>query len=165
MKQLLTSFLLLFFLSSCNSQSDPKKLAEGIKQTVETTAGSIPTQEGGLTMKATIGGKAWVAAGMIPAEAAGRIVGSYNKVSISLPYDRRYLYAGKKVKFSDHQAVDLFNDDEVGIWGGRKGEMEITKVDDNWAEGIFYFTGSTLDGSKTIAVTDGFFRIAVPKSK
>ena len=163
MRQVLTVFLLLFFLSSCNSQTDPKKLADGIKNTVELAPGSTPTTEGGLTMKATIGGKAWVAAGMIPAEAAGRIIGSRNKVSISLPYDKRYLYVGKKVKFSDHQAVDLFNDDEVGIWGGRIGEMEITKVDDNWAEGRFYFTGSTLDGSKTIAVTDGFFRIAVPK--
>ena len=163
-KYLLTPFLLLFFLSSCSSQqSDPKKLAAGIKETVETTPGSIPTREGGLTMKATIGGKAWTADGMIPAEAAGRIVGSYNKISISLPYDRRDLYVGKKIKFSDHQAVDLFNNDEVGIWAGRKGEMIYTKVDADWAEGTFYFTGSTLEDSKTIAVTDGFFRIAVPK--
>ena len=164
MRQLLTLFLLLFFLSSCNSQqTDPKKLADGIKQTVELTPGSLPTAEGGLTMKAIIGGKPWVAAGMIPAERAGRIVGSRNKVSISLPYDRRFLYVGKKVKFSPHQVVDLFNDDEVSIWAGRTGEMEITKVDDNWAEGTFYFTGSTLEDAKTIAVTNGFFRIAVPK--
>ena len=127
------------------------------------TAGSVPTSEGGLTMKATIAGKAWVAAGMIPAETASRIVGSRNKVSISLPYDRRDLYVGKKIKFSDHQAVDFFNDDEVGIWGATKGQMEYTKVDANWAEGTFSFIGSAQDGAKTIAVTDGFFRIAVPK--
>jgi len=165
MKHLLTSFLLLFCLSSCNSQqSDAKKLAADIKRTIEITPGSSPTREGGLTMKATIAGKAFVANDMIPAEAAARIIGNYGTVQISLPYDRRYLYVGKKIKFSEH-AANLFYDDEVGIWGGRQGEMEITKVDDNWAEGTFYFTGSTLDGSKTIAVTNGFFRIAVPKRK
>jgi hypothetical protein len=163
-KYLLVPFLLFFFLSSCNSQqSEAKKVAADIKQTLaENTPGSIPTKEGGLMMKATIAGKAWVADAMMPPEAAGRIIGFHNKESISLPYDRRDLYVGKKIKFSDHQAVDIFTNDEVGIWGGRQGEMEITKVDANWAEGVFHVTGSTLDGSKTLAVTDGSFRIAVP---
>jgi hypothetical protein len=163
-KYLLIPCLVFFFLSSCNSQqSDARKTAADIKKTLaDNTPGSIPTKEGGPMMKATIAGKAWVADAMMPPEAAGRIIGFYNKESISLPYYRRDLVVGKKIKFSDHQAVDLFLNDEVGIWGGRQGEMEFTKVDANWAEGVFHVTGSTLDGSKTIAVTDGFFRIAVP---
>jgi hypothetical protein len=47
--------------------------------------------------------------------------------------------------------------------GGRKGEMEITKVDDNWAEGKFSFTGSASSTTKTVEVTDGFFRISMAK--
>lgn len=166
MKYLLILFLMLFIFSSCSSQqSEAKKLAREEKKAIEeNTPGTIPTREGGLTMTATIAGKAWVANAMMPTEVAGRIIGYYNKEAISLPYDRRFLYVGNKITFSDHQAVDLFLNDEIAIYGGRKGEMRFTKVDDNWAEGTFYFTGSTTRGSdKTIPVTGGFFRIVVPK--
>jgi hypothetical protein len=167
MKYLFISFLALFIFSSCNSQqSEAKKIAKEIKQTVEeNTPGTIPTKEGGLTMRATIAGKAWVANAMMPPEAAGRIIGYYNQESISLPYDRRDLFVGNKITFSENNVVDLFINDDIGIYGGRKGEMRVTKVDKNWAEGTFYFTGSTVRGStNTIPVTDGFFRIAIPKA-
>jgi hypothetical protein len=168
MKYLLLTFPILLFFSSCHSQqSDAKKVATDIQQTrEENTPGSIPTATGGLTMKATIAGKPWEANSMMPPEAASRIIGYHQKISISLPYDRRYLYVGKKITFSDHQAVDLFTNDDIGIWGGRKGVMEITKVDDNWAEGSFYFTATTTEHpDKSVEVTDGFFRVPVPKGR
>lgn len=37
--------------------------------------------------------------------------------------------------------------------------MELTKVDDNMAEGKFYFTATGFQSDKTVEVTDGFFRI------
>jgi len=49
----------------------------------------------------------------------------------------------------------------VAIWGGRKGEMEITKVDDKWVEGEFYFTAIASETDKTMEVTEGFFRISI----
>jgi hypothetical protein len=54
--------------------------------------------------------------------------------------------------------------DDVVIYGGNTGEMEITKADGNWAEGKFFFTcsGST---DKTVSVTDGFFRISLARKQ
>ena len=163
MKYLIAPLFLLFIFESCNSQqSEAKKLAKQEKALLEElTPGSIPTAEGGWMMKAKIKGKDWQASSMMPTEATGRIIGSRGKESISLPYDRRYLVSGQIIKFSDHQAVDIFLDDEVGIWGGRKGQMEITKVDGKWAEGKFYVTGSTLKGDKTVEVTEGVFRVSL----
>lgn len=70
-----------------------------------------------------------------------------------------------KIAFGEDNAVDLSTNDHEGMWGGRKGEMEITKVDNNWAEGKFYFTASSSSANNTIEVTDGFFRIPIAKNE
>jgi hypothetical protein len=148
--------------SSCKSksQSDAVQLAKDLQTAVkENTPGSIPASTTGYTMTAKINGRSWVANAMMPPEPAGRIIGYYNKESISLPYDRRDMVVGNKTRFGENQAVDLFTNDDVGIWGGRKGEMEITKVNDKSAEGKFYFTATASGTDKTMEVTDGFFRI------
>jgi hypothetical protein len=165
MKYIFICACLLAFTSSCNSQqSEAKKLAEQIKSTI--MPGTLPTAEGSWTMTAKIKGKDWAAASMMPPDAAGRIVGYYKNESIGLPYNRRDMYVGKKIKFKENNVVDLTLDDDVGIYGGRTGEMEITKVDENWAEGKFYFTGNTTQGSsKTVEVTGGFFRISLARKK
>jgi hypothetical protein len=157
------SIALASMLFSCNSaQNDAAKQAEQIQSEIkENTPGSISTTADGYNMKAKINGKEWVADAMMPPDAAGRIIGYFNGESIGLPYDRRYLEAGKKITFSENEAVDLMTNDDVGIWGGRKGEMQITKVDDKFAEGTFFFTGSTSRSDKTIEVTDGSFRIPI----
>jgi hypothetical protein len=102
---------------------------------------------------------------MISPEVAGRIFGENNGESISLPYDRRGMIAGKKMKFSQNNAVDLMTNDEVALWGGYSGEMEITKVDDEWAEGSFSVTGSTDTPDKLMVVTEGFFRVSLTKKQ
>ena len=168
MKQTISILILAAILYSCgnNAQkkalSDAKEVQSAIKQM---QPGGIPTTEGGWTMKAKIDGKDWVANSIIPPDVADRISGDNNGESIGLPYDRRDMVVGNKIKFSENNAVDLMTNDDVGIWGGRKGEMEITKVDNNWAEGKFFFTGSTSRSDKTIEVTDGFFRISMARKQ
>lgn len=159
------SLIITTLFSSCgNSQSGAVEKAKQVQSAIkENRPGTISTKENGWTMKAKINGKDWVAASMMPLEAAGRIIGYYDKEYIGLPYDNRDLVVGKKIIFSEDDATDLATNDDVGLWGGRKGEMEITKVDDNWAEGKFYFTGSTSRSNKTVEVTDGFFRISLAK--
>ena len=121
-----------FLLASCGNSSqnkalsDAKEVAAAIKQM---QPGGIPTTSGGWTMTAKIDGKDWSANSLMPPEAAGRIVGDNDGVGISLPYDRRDIVLGEKTKFSHNNAVDIFTKDEVAIWGGYAGEMEITKVD------------------------------------
>ena len=163
MKFSILSIIMLFLLSSCNSQqTEAIKQAEVVKNAIlQNRPGTMATKEGSWTMTARIDGKKWTATAIMPPEAAGRIVGYYQEEYIGLPYDRRSMVVGKKIKFQEGNAVDLATNDEIGLWGGRKGEMEITKVDGDWAEGKFYFTGSTSRSTKTIAVTEGFFRISM----
>ncbi len=120
---------------------------------------AIPTSTGGYTMTAKINGKDCKALAMMPPDIAGQIVGFYNGDKyIGLPYHKKDLISGKKLLFSNENA-DLTAADDVGVYGGRKGQMEITKVTNTYAEGKFFFTGYSYDNKKTIEVTDGFFRV------
>ena len=99
----------------------------------------------------------------MPPDKTMQIFGFYNGDKyIGLPYNKKYFIVGKKIEFSDHNA-DLTTNDDVQVWNGRDGEMEITKVNGKWVEGKFFFTGYSYDNKKTIEVTDGFFRIATDK--
>ncbi len=161
----LSSILLIFFLvSSCGNSKEDKTLsdAKDLQAGIEAMKpGTIPTKNGEWTMTAKVNGKDWEASSMMSPETAGRIIGYYKEESISLPYDRREMVLGYKNTFSDHNAVDLFTNDDVGLWGGLKGEMEITKVNSDWVEGKFFVTGTSSDTNKTLEVTDGFFRISM----
>lgn len=163
MKYLLNVFCIFFILASCNSQqSDTVKQAKEVQSAIEgNRPGTMPTADGSWTMTAKLNGKTWKASSIMPPAAAGRIVGYYGKEYIGLPYDKSDMVVGKKNKFGEENAVDLATNDEPGMWGGRKGEMEITKVNDDWAEGTFYFTATASGTDKIMEVTDGFFRIKI----
>lgn len=152
------SLVVTMLLASCDNdnQNKAKQVQSAIKQN---TPGSVPTTADGYAMNAKVNGKAWVAGSMMPPDAAGRIIGYNEGEYIGLPYDKRNLIAGEKITFSENEVADLSINDDPGMYGGRKGEMEITQVSDNWVEGKFFFTGSTNSSVKTIEVTDGFFRI------
>ncbi len=154
-----------FMTMSCSNSSSqaPKKAKELQTAIKDMMPGSIATSADGYTMKAKINGKQWTADSMMPAVAAGRIVGYHNGEYIGLPFDIRDMVVGNKITFGEDNATDLMTNDVVGMWGGRKGEMEITKVDDKYAEGTFYFTGSTSSTNKTMDVTEGFFRVPITK--
>lgn len=160
MKNLFISCIALLFFASCSSHKtkaieDAKQVQELLK---EETPGTIPTSDDGYFMKAKIDGKQWEADAMMPLEVQDKIHGFNNGESISLPYNRKRMITGEIIKFENHP-VNLFLNDEVGIWSSHKGEMVITKVDEKSAEGTFYFTASDAGNNKTIEVTDGFFRI------
>lgn len=165
MKQSILILILAAMLSSYgfgqnNIVKQAKQVQSGIKDNIP---GSVPVTSGGYMMSAKLNGKLWTATAMMSPELANRIVGYNNGENIGLPYDRRDMVAGNKIKFGENNGVDLFTNDDVGIWGGRKGEMEITKVKDGWAEGKFFFTASSQNSNKTIEVTDGLFRVSLAK--
>lgn len=166
MKKILISFITILLFANCNSpKSKAVEQAEQIQNAIkENKPGYVPTSADGFFMKATIDGKNWEATSMMPPEYPARILGDNNGESISLPFDRRSMVVGNETNF-ENSAVDLFLNDDVGIWGGHKGQMVITKVDEISAEGTFYFTASGNDTKKTVEVTDGFFRILFKKNK
>ena len=88
--------------------------------------------------------------------------GSYLGFALNL----REVRVGKKIELNEDNAADLSLDGvEGGMWGGRKGEVVITKVDEQWIEGTFYFTGDSHSTKKIVAVTEGFFRVAMPTKR
>ncbi|HTE34293.1 MAG TPA: hypothetical protein VK666_28130 [Chryseolinea sp.] len=165
MKQATSILLMAALLSSCGNSNQSKALEEAKDVQSVIKPGTVATTAGGYTMTAKLDGKDWTATSLMPPEAAGRIIGYNNGEYIGLPYDRRDLVAGKKITFGEDNAVDLGTNEDAGIWGGRKGEMEIVKVDDSWAEGKFRFTATTSSSNKTVEVTDGFFRVPVGKNQ
>ena len=161
MKQAILVVVAAIILSACGGNSAAVEQAKRTQEMIkENTPGTVPTSATGFSMKAKVNGKEWVASTMMPPEAPARIIGYLNGESISLPYDRRDMVVGSKTNF-ETSAVDLFLNDDVGMWGGHKGEMEVTKVDENGAEGKFYFTAT--DNNKTVEVTEGFFRVLFSK--
>ena len=156
--------LAISVLISCKSktQNEAEKLAEGIIQTrTANTPGGIPTTSAGYSMIAKIDGKVWSATSFMPPERAGLIVGENNGETISLPYydKKNFLALTKKKLGESHELAEMHLNDDVSLWTASKGEMELTKVDDNVAEGKFYFTAKGFQSDKTKDVTDGFFRI------
>jgi hypothetical protein len=151
-------------LSACKSkqQSDAEKVMQDIQATVKANSpGTIATSENGYYMKAKIDGKEWIASAMFPVDNSDsrRIQGENNGEMIGFYCWMRGLEPGKKIAFAEDNAVDLYTNDDVGIWGGRKGEMTITKIDDQVVEGQFHFTASTSRSVKTLEVTEGVFRM------
>ena len=150
MKQTLFILIMAGLLSSCNNGNPGNAVSDAIKvQSVikKMQPGGIATTEVGWTMKAKIGAKNWVAGSIISPKPAGRIAGDNDGESVGLPYNRRAMVVGNKIIFSHDNAVDLFTHDDVGLWGGYAGEMEIIKVDGKWAEGKSFFiaTGNSTD--------------------
>ena len=167
MKQAMLVLVMATMLYSCGgSQSKAEEMAKQIQQTInKNSPGSVPVSAGGFYMKAKKDGKDWVATSMDEmGEDSYRIIGNYNGEYISLPYHRNDIEVGNETNF-DHSAVDLKLNDEEGLWAGLKGQMIITKVDENSAEGTFYFTASNNSNTKTIEFTDGSFRILFQKNK
>jgi hypothetical protein len=160
MKKIIPILIITAVLYSCSNSA--QKTADEVQATIkESTPGSIATSADGYTMKAKLDGKEWDAGSMTPVEASGRIIGYNHGEYIGLPYSKSDMVAGRKNIFGPDNAVDLSTNDNAGLWGGQKGEMEITKVDDKWIEGKFFFTATSSASGKTIEVTDGFFRIPV----
>jgi hypothetical protein len=156
MKKMAALTAMLVFVSAGISMAQKRNSSE-------LPPSAIAVAPGGYTMTAKINGKDYTATFMMPADETGQIVGFYNGDKyIGLPYDKSYFVVGNKISFEDHNA-DLTTNDDVQVWSGRKGEMEITKVNGKWAEGKFYFTGYSYDNKKTILVMNGFFRIAIGK--
>jgi hypothetical protein len=168
MKLLIACWAFLSVLSSCGSAQDKAvKKAEEIQSAVKASAGGIASSDGGWTMTAKINGKAWKATSFYSPDRAGVILGQNDKESISLPYyDRHNFLANDKKKLGDgHSLAEMRLNDDVVVWTATKGEVELTKVDDHWAEGTFYFTAKGFQTDKTLEVTDGFFRISIAQAK
>ncbi|WP_462252131.1 hypothetical protein [Ferruginibacter sp.] len=163
MKQIISILFIAAILYSCgnSNQSNPVERATQIKAAIK--PGTVAATASGYTMNAKINGSNWVASSMMPPDAAGRIVGYYKNDYIGLSYSKTDMVVGKKIIISDDNAVDLMLNDGC-LYINPKGAIEITKVDDNAAEGKFFFTNVCNNTKKEVKITDGFFRILLIKN-
>ncbi len=162
MKQMISILFIAATLYSCGTNSQTKAIEKATQIQSVIKPGIVATTASGYTMNASINGSYWEASSMMPPDAAGRIVGYYEKDYIGLPYSKSNLTAGRKIILSENEAGDIFLDDGCS-YPLTKGEIEITKVDGSWAEGKFFFTTSCSITKKVVEVADGFFRIPVAK--
>jgi hypothetical protein len=162
-KQTISILLITTVIYSCGNSQQTKAVEQAKNIQAAVKPGSVATTTSGYTMNAKINGSDWVASSMVPPDAAGRIVGYYKNNYIGLPYSKTDLAAGKKIILGENEAADIFLADGCS-YPLTKGEIEITKVDDKWAEGKFFFTAVCSSTGKAVEVTDGFFRIPVSKN-
>jgi len=159
MKSLFALLIATFVLTSCNGQSGAVKDQQSAYKKLDEMKkkGTFPTTSDGWTMTCLVDGQPWKATEIVDPPGYGRIVGNYKESKISLPDPERY-EVGDKTDFS-RSAVDFDPLGSTGFWGGHSGEMEITKVGSEWVEGKFHFTAKLMNSSKTMEITNGFFRI------
>lgn len=167
LKSAIVLFTATVFISCGGSEQSgafeqAKETREAIQQNMP---GGIPVSTNGYAMRAKINGQDWEAATVMPVDAAGRIIGDSKGELIGLPLygGKEKLVQGHKTTFSEEQVVDLMTNDDIGMWGGNIGEMEITKIDEHFAEGKFYFTARSRRSEKKMEVTKGYFRIPLAK--
>jgi hypothetical protein len=154
-------------LISCKSKSsnDATQLAKDIQSTVkEHTPGAVATSETGYYMKAKIDGKQWNAAFMIPdlseTSSYKTVHGETGETYINFMLWRQGIKPGNTETLDDSHVANLSVEGLDGFWGGKKGEIKITAMTDQWLEGSFNFDAtSSSDPGKTIAVTEGSFRV------
>ncbi|HEX8314475.1 MAG TPA: DUF6252 family protein [Flavisolibacter sp.] len=170
MKQSVSFFSLLtcIILVACNStKSEAEQQAELIQKTMkENSPGTLPTSENGYYMQAKFNGEDWSASHMRPDHDAQSgyktIHGEKGDENITFQLWKRGVVLGKKIPFKEERMATLtLDDNEDGIYFGPTGEVEITKIDDQWMEGTFYFTGTTRTSGKKVEVKDGRFRVAL----
>lgn len=165
MKCFVFTMITIAVITACNGQpGGVKKQAQQVKNAItEISPGTIPAQEGSWTITARINGKRWAATSVMPPEVTGRIIGYYEKEYIGLPYSKTDMIAGKKITINEDNAVDLSMNDGC-LYTNPQGTIEITKADEQGAEGKFFFSNTCISTKKETIVTDGFFRILFTKN-
>lgn len=170
MKQTLFIFsisLLILPFTGCNNaaRSEAQQQADLIQKTMkENTPGAIATSETGYYMKAKIDGKEWSATHMVPdndeRSSMKMIRGENDGDNINFQLWKQGVEVGKKRSFSETNAAGIFIADDPELISGQTGEVEITKLDEQWLEGTFHFTATSGSSNKKVEVTDGRFRVA-----
>jgi hypothetical protein len=164
MKTLFALLIASLVLTSCNGQSSAVKDQQGAYKVLADMKkkGAIPASDNGYTMTCLIDGKPWKANVLYPTAMVSRILGENGESRISLDDPGNY-EVGYKMDISTHAAE--FNPPNAGneLWGGHSGEVEITKAGNGWVEGKFHFTATVMNTNKKMEITNGFFRVALPK--
>ena len=166
MKRSFAVVALLSILIACgdSAHDEAKDLARQIKESAKKNSpGTVSTSENGYNMRAMIDGKLWIASHMMPDKDSSssylRIHGENGGDYINFQVWKQGITPGKKFPFDEDHAANLSLEADAGFWGGRSGQLEITKLDGEWMEGKFSFKATSSSSPKSIEVSEGFFRV------
>lgn len=155
------ALVILFLIFSCNSQSDAQKKAGEISKAINQSPEGEKTSADDSYLKATIDGKKWAATKTGPRygpESNYKLVSGETK-DITINFQLYKPYTGMKRQFGADYEANFITDD--GFFSGKKGEVTVTRADEKWIEGTFYFTASSSSSDKIYEVTNGSFKIPV----
>jgi hypothetical protein len=159
MKTFLICLSAVFLFSCNNDKTEAQKKAGEIASVLEQQSSGTKPDADGIYLKATIDGREWVAESITrdnPGSSNYRQVNG-ETTDYTISFQLWKPTTGDKREFNEDNAANLFADD--GIFGGRKGQITVTKADNTWIEGEFYFTATSTMSDKKHEVTNGFFRI------
>jgi hypothetical protein len=164
---------IIFSLYACgnSTQNEAVRQAKAAQEAIKAhTPGGIPTSDNGNYIKAKFDGKQWSAAYVVPdfspTSSYQQIIGENGDNGLGFQLWKRGVEIGKKIPFDEDHAANLTVSDFSGYLSGKSGEVVVTKLDDQWIEGTFFFTGTSSNSDKKVEVTDGHFRISlVPDAK
>lgn len=151
-----------FFCLSCTDQKsneNKKNKQTAAIQTGNQTPDNILNSEGPF-MKALIDGKKWVATRTGPPYTnSDYVLVNGETENISINFQIHKPANGLIEKFSENHAANFVNED--GFWGGKKGEVTVTRVDGKWIEGTFSFeaTSTNINSGHLYKITGGEFRV------
>ena len=120
------------------------------------------TSDSGPFLKATIDGKPWLASDMVIDRDDSNIVevkGRNGKTFIS--FNLYKPAQGKEQTFSRTSPANWSDDSDLAVYVGDSGKVTVTKLDAQWIEGLFSFTG--VHEGKSVSVVDGKFKIPNPR--
>jgi hypothetical protein len=159
----------IMLMNTVACQSQTHKEAKELQKNIETisTPPTVATHITGYYLKAKINGKQWVAKKMVPdTDGSGivEVIGfngpdpSKNAIHFQVGMKDA---AGKKRQLDDTRIIRYFDASESeGLYIAQTGEINTTRVTDEWMEGTFYGTAIDAASNKTVTITDGYFRVS-----
>jgi hypothetical protein len=130
--------------------------------TITNGSRAMPVQSGAW-LRATLNGKEWVAAEMIPDKYLSEIVqiwGTQKNSALTLQLDQPV--SGKT---HDLEVTDMnhYTDENSNYYMIKSGKITVTAMNDKWIEGKFSFIAVDERSGKKITAENGSFKIPNPK--
>ena len=164
---MLMILFVLIGIQSCKGQSG-KKQGEELQSKVNAVMDTYhqPTSKNGLYAEAKLDGEKWTADWMFVDPDPDRTVEvnahKGDKEVIVFDFGKKVAKEKGTKSFGQNQTAQMF-DKDGHVLMSTEGECQVTNVTGDWIEGNFHFTFKDASSGTTHQVTDGFFRVAMPK--
>lgn len=118
----------------------------------------------GSYLRATIDGKPWVASEVVPDKYWSEILQIQGRQgTTSLWVQLKQPTAANVAEPLKGTDLNYYQDETFNMFMVTSGEIRVTKLDAEWVEGTFTFSGTDKRAKKSVTVTNGAFRVPRPK--